>query len=747
MRRLTLLYTLALGTVAVLAFAGQMYTLRNLRLQAGDTNVISVAEHQRMYSQKIVKAALALTLLSDPKMRRHRLDELDIVTTEWAQHQKELQQESPSSGLPNTNSPSVQQIYVSIEPSHRAMVRSSRIVQSAYKHGKLSPSSAPSVTKALRTLLSQEDPYLAGMDRIVAEYQHEAERQAATFRHQEGILFVIILVVLVLIGCFIFRPVLRRTEKILTSHSQRLEKIIRTQDEVGMADLDIDGMLRLIVEEVPHLTGASGAFVETIDGDEIVCRAAAGSALAYVGKRLKPESGLSGESVPQQEITVCEDALADTRVDAGFGQELGLRSMITVPLIYKNTVFGALKVYSSQPSFFKSEDIGMLKLLGGFASSTLGYHQELENNQHLMVKRTADLGALRYSEERFRGAMNAMEEGLIIQDVDGKITVCNPSAERILGLNAEQLIGVAEADSQWTAVHEDGSEFSLEHRPARIAMQTGKTQRDVRVGIKRPDGTFVWTSMNAAPFLRTNSPSPCGAIVTLTDISYRKELEQQVAERLQQNNALLENSIQEHARTKEQLVTAVSDLEEANRRLAVLATTDGLTQLKNHRAFQDILTYEFARVKRYQSLLSIVMIDVDHFKDYNDTFGHPAGDEVLRAIGEMLKGAARQTDCVARYGGEEFVLILPETGTEKAMIVAERCRTMMEQAVWANRDITISVGVASYKPATTSVAHLISEADAALYHAKQGGRNRSAHFQDIDSAAEGMALLESGRRQ
>src|SRR5439155_8293811 len=103
------------------------------------------------------------------------------------------------------------------------------------------------------------------------------------------------------------------------------------------------------------------------------------------------------------------------------------------------------------------------------------------------------------------------------------------------------------------------------------------------------------------------------------------------------------------------------ELEHANALLQALLVTDGLTGLKTHRAFQDRLEDEINRAARYQQHLSLIMLDVDHFKEYNDTFGHPAGDEVLRILARALQEHARDTDFIARYGGEEFTIILPNT--------------------------------------------------------------------------------------
>jgi diguanylate cyclase (GGDEF)-like protein/putative nucleotidyltransferase with HDIG domain len=173
-------------------------------------------------------------------------------------------------------------------------------------------------------------------------------------------------------------------------------------------------------------------------------------------------------------------------------------------------------------------------------------------------------------------------------------------------------------------------------------------------------------------------------------------------------------------------------LERTNIRLEALATTDGLTGLKNHRSFQDRLREEFERAQRYGAGLSVMLLDVDKFKAYNDKFGHPAGDVVLKQVAGILRATARTTDIVARYGGEEFVVILPETDTEDARAVAERYRQAIESASWPQREVTASFGVASLAPAIASASELVAEADVALYRSKQRGRNCVTHAVDYN---------------
>ncbi len=172
-------------------------------------------------------------------------------------------------------------------------------------------------------------------------------------------------------------------------------------------------------------------------------------------------------------------------------------------------------------------------------------------------------------------------------------------------------------------------------------------------------------------------------------------------------------------------IRAAIDLEN-NRRLA---NTDGLTGVYNHRYLHQQLDQEIERADRYGRRLSLVMADIDHFKAYNDTFGHPGGDAVLIAVADILRQVSRSADFVGRYGGDEFVLILPETPASEARIVAERARRYVEAIHLpaggrvAGARVTLSLGVAEIAP-TGGKEELIEAADAALYQAKDAGRNQ-----------------------
>lgn len=180
----------------------------------------------------------------------------------------------------------------------------------------------------------------------------------------------------------------------------------------------------------------------------------------------------------------------------------------------------------------------------------------------------------------------------------------------------------------------------------------------------------------------------------------------------------------------DELELKIEELEIAQSKLLQLAITDGLTQLYNYRYFKQQLTQEITRAKRHNTSVSITMLDIDYFKNYNDTHGHPAGDLVLKTIAELLRNNIRKIDVAARYGGEEFALILVETDKHAAGFVANKIKNLIERQKFdyeetqPNGKLTISMGVATFPDDAITPDDMVKMADQRLYRAKKAGRNR-----------------------
>ncbi len=172
------------------------------------------------------------------------------------------------------------------------------------------------------------------------------------------------------------------------------------------------------------------------------------------------------------------------------------------------------------------------------------------------------------------------------------------------------------------------------------------------------------------------------------------------------------------------LDAANETLRRKNEELETLSVTDVLTGLHNRRRLMESLTDEVRRSQRLKHTFSVLMVDVDHFKKYNDTFGHLAGDGVLARVAALLREATREVDDVARYGGEEFLVMLPETGMTEALEIAERVRARVAAEVFPGRRITVSIGVSEFPLYGNTPEQVIAAADEALYEAKHEGRDR-----------------------
>jgi len=210
------------------------------------------------------------------------------------------------------------------------------------------------------------------------------------------------------------------------------------------------------------------------------------------------------------------------------------------------------------------------------------------------------------------------------------------------------------------------------------------------------------------------------------------EILQEANLRLSLINLSYEEMNRELIKSKMELEKLTEELAHKNRLLENLANIDGLTEINNHRFFQNFLDSEINRSVRNDRTISLLLADIDSFKKFNDTYGHQTGDFILKEFSRVTKEVIREYDLIARYGGEEFVFVLPETSQEEALAVAEKLRKTIEEYTFDDGTetyhVTISIGVASAHPGSGEFSKndFIGMADAALYEAKNGGRNRVA---------------------
>jgi diguanylate cyclase (GGDEF)-like protein/PAS domain S-box-containing protein len=300
--------------------------------------------------------------------------------------------------------------------------------------------------------------------------------------------------------------------------------------------------------------------------------------------------------------------------------------------------------------------------------------------------------ALRESEARFKAFMNHTPAVTFIKTEDGHYLYANPRLLQRFEKTWDEIVGRRD-EELWPR------EVYRAVRRNDLAVLKGGKAVSSEQNVPLPDGsTSVWLSFKF-PLHNAEGQRLLGGIAI--DITELKNKERQLAD------------------SQKRLEGAIAELE-------IVAVTDSLTSLKNRGALMERLGEEVQRARRYNLPLSLAMLDVDHFKSYNDSFGHPAGDEVLRCVAQILQTHARPSDFNARYGGEEFVVILSNTALQGALAHAERIRQAIQNEPWPQRGVTASIGVAALSENITDGNALLRAADDALYKAKHAGRNRVA---------------------
>jgi diguanylate cyclase (GGDEF)-like protein/PAS domain S-box-containing protein len=367
----------------------------------------------------------------------------------------------------------------------------------------------------------------------------------------------------------------------------------------------------------------------------------------------------------------------------------GIRSYAGIPLVSKSGQrIGTLCIIDSQPRAFSSKDMELLQAL----SELILIQVELQDEIKLRMKTEI---RLKNSEERYKTLVELSPEMIDVRH-KGTILYMNPAGIQMLeAASQEQVIGKPVLDfihpNDWNTIKQQEQE-NLE-----IGMLSQKTEEKfVTLQGKNID---VEVKATRIPYDGKN------AILAISrDITKQKRVER--------------------------------NLLKANEQLTEIATVDGLTGVANRRRMDDFLKSEWSRSIRNSTLLSFIMLDIDFFKNYNDSHGHLIGDECLIAVaGSIRKGLSRPSDFLARYGGEEFAVILPETHLEGAIHVAERIRKQVEALAIPHskskiaKIITVSVGVSTmmgniFKEATS----LINSADKALYASKRSGRNQVTSY-------------------
>ena len=328
----------------------------------------------------------------------------------------------------------------------------------------------------------------------------------------------------------------------------------------------------------------------------------------------------------------------------------------------------------------------------GTARITRGTGQDITERKEIE-------NAVRQGKEILDRVIDCAAVGMALVSLDGSWLRVNESLCEFLGYQAWELL---ESDFQ-TITHPDDldSDLALVRQVLDGTIKTYTLEKRYL----RKDESIVWASLSVS-LLRDVNGEPMYFLSQVQDITERKSHEEVV---------------QEYAR---RLEAQTRDLNSANRQLEHLAATDGLTGVFNRRMLDTRLADAFELAQKFDHPLSMIMLDVDHFKKFNDDFGHVAGDEALRCVAQVIRGACRGGDVVARFGGEEFAVVCPETALDEALQLAERLRKVVKDFEMQPQRITCSLGVSTLTVGCRGANELIEAADSALYRAKHAGRDQ-----------------------
>jgi diguanylate cyclase (GGDEF)-like protein/PAS domain S-box-containing protein len=299
------------------------------------------------------------------------------------------------------------------------------------------------------------------------------------------------------------------------------------------------------------------------------------------------------------------------------------------------------------------------------------------------------------SEERFRGIFESARDAIVSVGEDGKVVMANRAAQELLGYDGENLSGMEAIrlfPPRFVAYWKELSVYAS-------GLSPGHERRNIEIPVLSRSGAEIPVQL------------------TLAEKIVR-------GQRIQ--TAILRN---------------ISDRKALEEELRLQSITDTLTELYNRRHFHSLAQNEAERTLRTHAPFSVLLMDVDRFKQYNDAFGHDEGDKVLRALGEEIRKNFRTMDTGFRHGGEEFLVLLPETTAEAAIIPAERLRKRFSAIPFLPhpdeepRKVTLSIGIAEFRPGL-SIEDLVRSADRAMYAAKNAGRNRTMSFEHLDARSD-----------
>lgn len=534
----------------------------------------------------------------------------------------------------------------------------------------------------------------------------------------EETVFSVFLILTAAISLLIFNNLRKEKEKAMSSLRSISENARKVMSETGMESLEnnevlshhfasmlkTDEEIRDMLLTVKQATFSDSANLFIPDGDSFNLRCSTGE---------KDDIIIDGRGIlnicMKERKTLLFGELNKKALDAGYIKDLKISSIIAVPLLDGQLPVGVLTMDSSRYHAFTESDRDTARMFSGHIVRILE-----RERVYSMIKR--DVFGLRILKE---------ESANLVSSLD-------------LNVTARKLCEVAEkvtASQAFIFIRRD-RKYELKHHTGELSVD--KRLFDLRgtvinfAAVNRQRHYVSDTAgypIRIMPFKTENVLS-----VIALPMLYEKRLLGLFVLLSEKKDAFdtFQTGLLEVMCNQASTSIANAKL---HAEIEKLATTDGLTGLYNHRTFQEKLSEELRRLNRFSAPISLLIADIDYFKKINDTYGHPAGDLVLKGVANLLRETIRDIDIPARYGGEEFAAVLPGTDGKGAEMIAERLRKSIMNTSFsadgASIKITISIGMATSPFDAETKEELIGRADQALYHAKNGGRNRAVYWGEI----------------
>ena len=483
----------------------------------------------------------------------------------------------------------------------------------------------------------------------------------------------------------------KRAEMAIQENQERMAAVMATQRDVAMSDLDLDALLGLVVARTQELARGDGAAALLVDGEDLVVRAASGIASSQEGIHIPIASGIFSKWLAEGVAQRLDDLQADSKLAESVERRLiergGARSLVCVPLQHGQKTVGLLLVVAKRTHSFAEKDVDSLRLLAVVISAALSHAAEFEA-KHEQVEALAKFGAM-YQDAAI---------SILMIDPDGTIIDGNPAVTEMLGYTSPELVGL----SVDALVDDEDAVSSSEHFGS--VMSGESENRRVELRYRHQNGDLVWGGL-AVSVVRSQEGEPQFAIYMIENVTERKHAEEEL--RL-------------HAEKSE-----------------YQALHDALTGLPNRTLFRDRVEQTLLTAEREGGRIVLLLLDLDRFKEVNDTLGHAAGDHVLREVAHRLESCLRASDTVARLGGDEFGILLPKQ-TEKSEIVPllEKLQAAIEKPIEIDGlplAVEGSIGVAFYPDNAVGAEDLMKYTDVAMYKAKQENRAYSFYERATDT--------------